>query len=111
MFIFHEPITLQELKDKHNDFFEDMVKIVVDLEKGKIAVNADLHFDLEQMLLEQGSNQGDLWGANIRFKEEPFIEYTSLINIRPSQNNFGMEVQDDKIRANILNLIDKLIIR
>lgn len=111
MFILPKPIPLQELKEKHNDFYHDMLKIVVDLKQGKIAVNADLHYDLEQLLLEQGSKQEDLWGANLYFENEPFIEYTSLINIRPSQDNFGMEVQDEKIRDQMKALIESLILR
>lgn len=89
-----------------------MVKIVVDIEQKIIALDAELHADLEQKLLEKESKQEDLWGANIYFDkpQNEFIEFTSLINIRPAQNNKSMEVLDLKIKEKMTQLINKLII-
>ena len=82
-------------------FFEDMVKYVVDVDRRVAAVGGELHADAEQLLLESGSRQADLWGANYypgRGRDD-CIEYTSLINIRPVQGNRSMEIEDDQIRA------------
>ena len=81
--------------------FEDMVKYVVDVERGVLAAGGEMHADAEQALLESGARQADLWGANDypgRGRDE-CIEYTSLINIRPGAGNRGMELQDPKLRA------------
>jgi hypothetical protein len=94
-------------------FFEDMVKYVVDVRRGVAAVGGDLHADAEAVLLEEGSLQEDLWGANYYpgRGEDECIEYTSLINIRPSQGNRGMEVEDpgvrDRIRALTFDLLGR----
>jgi hypothetical protein len=100
------PIEPEELRVLVERFFEDMVKYVVDVERGVIAVGGELHADAEAILLEQGSRQSDLWGANYLpgRGEGGCIEYTSLINIRPAQDNRSMEVQDRRLRDRIREL-------
>lgn len=92
-------------------FFEDMVKYVVDVERRLAAVGGELHADAEALLLEAGSAQKDLWGANYYpgQGEDGCIEYTSLINIRPGQGNRGMEVQDPELCRRIRELTFELI--
>ena len=92
-------------------YFKDMVKLVVDIRRRVVAVGGELHADAEQLLLEQGSAQADLWGANYYPGRGPegCIEYTALINIRPSQNNRGMEVQDSETRRTIREITYSLI--
>lgn len=86
--------------------FSDMVKYVVDVEQERIAVGGNMHADSEHVLLDLGSRQADLWGANYypgRGAAE-CIEYTSLINIRPADGNPGMEIQDEAIRTRVHDL-------
>jgi hypothetical protein len=92
-------------------YFEDMVKYVVDIERRVAAVGGELHADAEKLLLEEGSHQTDLWGANYYPGKGPedCIEYTSLINIRPSQGNRSMLVEDDQIRERVRELTFALI--
>ena len=92
-------------------YFKDMVKLVVDVRTGVVAVGGELHADAEQMLLEQGSAQADLWGANYypgRGRED-CIEFTSLINIRPARGNRGMQVEAPPIRERIRALTFTLV--
>ena len=93
-------------------FFEDMMKCVVDVDKELIAVNAELHSDLEQMLLEEGSMQTALYGINILY--DPFeIEYDSMIN--PPRNRdagyprAGRTVADPQARTRIEEVVRKWI--
>ena len=99
---------LAELVHRH---FEDMVKYVVDVERGVAAVGGELHADEEVVLLEDGSRQEDLWGANYYpgRGSEDCIEYTSLINIRPSAGNRSMVVEDEVLRKRIRDLTHALI--
>lgn len=92
-------------------FFEDMVKYVVDVERKVAAVGGDLHADAEAILLEDGSRQEDLWGANYYpgRDEEECIEYTSLINIRPGQGNRSMVVEDPEVRQQVRQLTFDLL--
>src|SRR5437667_1320056 len=104
-------IDRMELARLVNLYFEDMVKYVADVTRGVIAVGGELHADAEQLLLEAGSRQTDLWGANYypgRGREE-CIEFTALINIRPAQGNRSMEVQDPALRERIRNLTFALV--
>jgi len=92
-------------------YFEDMVKYVVDVERGIVAVGGEMHADAEQVLLEAGSRQTDLWGANYypgRGKDA-CIEYTALINIRPAAGNRGMELQASDLRRRVQELTFTLI--
>lgn len=92
-------------------FFEDMVKYVVDLDRRVAAVGGELHADGEALLLEEGSDQRELWGANYYpgRGEDDCIEYTALINIRPGQGNRSMVVEDPELRERIRTLTFELI--
>lgn len=105
-------ISLLELKEMSKNFFGNMVKAVVDIEKNLIAVDAELHSDLESLMLENGSKQKDLWGINFYPDEvADFLEFDSMINIRPSQNNFSRGVESEETQKIIKNLIEKRVIR
>ena len=103
-----EPAELKRLVER---FFSDMVKLVVDIRRRVIAVGGELHADAELLLLEQGSRQVDLWGANYYpgLGQDDCIEFTALINIRPSQENFGMEIMEDEIRQKVREIVFELV--
>lgn len=82
-----------------------MIKYVVDIDKRLIALGGEMHADAEQILIDSDSLQENLWGANIYpWKNPPEIEYTSLINIRPTIGNRSMEIQDEKIREKVKSI-------
>ena len=91
--------------------FDDLVKAVVDVERGVMAVGGDLHSDEEQVLLDDRSNQRDLWGVNLYLgrQTDDWIEFDSMVNLRPSQGNRSRGVDDpalrDKIRSVVLSLV------
>jgi hypothetical protein len=91
--------------------FGDLVKAVVDVRRERMAVDAELHSDQEAYLLENGSEQRDLWGINLYpdFADEAFVEFDSMINLRPSQGNRGRGVDDPKIREKILEIVYSLV--
>jgi hypothetical protein len=74
-------------------------------------VGGELHADAEQLLLEDGSRQEDLWGANYYpdLGAAECVEFTSLINIRPAQGNRSMEIEDDEVRDRVRELTHRLI--
>lgn len=92
-------------------FYGDMVKYVVDLQRGMAAVGGELHADAEQLLLEAGSSQTDLWGANYYpgRGRDGCIEFTALINIRPAHGNRSMELMDPALRDRLRELTFALI--
>ena len=87
---------------------DSMVKAVVDVGRRLVAIDAAMHSDLEQMLLEDGSKQEDLWGINFHSDDE-FVEFDSLINIRPRQNKH-MYVDDANTRKLILEVVKEWIL-
>lgn len=112
MIIVEKNITLKEIGEISQKMFGNLVKAVVDIEKGIMAVDAELHSDEEALLLEKGSRQENLWGINIYpefFGKDDFIEFDSMINLRPSQNNRSRGVGDSGIRKKILEITNKLI--
>jgi len=103
-----EIITIAELHDMAAAMYGTLVKAVVDLERGILVVDAELHVDQEQFLLEQGSDQKDLWGINLypqQFGSEGFLEFDSMINIRPRQQNMSRGVENEQIRKRITDLV------
>ncbi|MBD3390795.1 MAG: hypothetical protein GF418_02060 [Chitinivibrionales bacterium] len=111
MTILTKQISLSVLKGEHCRAFSTLTKAVVDIDKGVMAVDAELHADQEEMLLQDGSRQESLWGINLypdRSRED-FIEYTSLINIRPRENNMSMEVESEDIRQKVRDVVFSLV--
>ena len=92
--------------------FGDLVKAVVDIEKGVMVVDAELHADEERLLLENGSKQEYLWGINIHPElegDDGWIEFDSMINIRPSSGNRSRRVEDQKIQEKIRAIVNELV--
>ncbi|MBN1482046.1 hypothetical protein EH223_07300 [candidate division KSB1 bacterium] len=90
-----------------------MIKFVVDVAQEIVALGGDMHADAEALLLENGSKQSDLWGGNLYPWNAPEnrIDYISFINIRPMENNTGMDVQDESCRARISDILQTLVLR
>ncbi|TSC76033.1 MAG: hypothetical protein G01um101431_1051 [Parcubacteria group bacterium Gr01-1014_31] len=111
MRIIQSPVTLAELRQIAAHGFGNMVKAVVDVEKKIMAIDAELHADEEAYLLEQGSLQADLWGINLYpdEQEENFIEFDSMINLRPSQDNRSRSVQDPALQKKIVAIVTQLV--
>jgi len=106
------PISREFLRILGKERFGDMVKVVVDLERQKMAIGAGLHSDEERMLLEDGSQQENLWGANVYPDRtgEDFIEIDSMINMRPNQGNRSRDITDPALRAAVIDSINSQII-
>ncbi|MBI3333254.1 MAG: hypothetical protein HYZ93_04105 [Candidatus Omnitrophica bacterium] len=113
MKIVTETLTLHEVSRMAADTFGDFVKAVVDVDRGLIAVDAELHSDLEAALLEGGSKQRSLWGINLypERQGDEFIEFDSMINMRPSQGNKSRGVADGETRRQIIEIIAEKIKR
>jgi len=113
MQIITQKISLNELKELSKKMFGDLVKAVVDIEKNIMAVDGELHADEFSLLVSNGSNQEKLWGINIYPDKtgSDFIEFDSMINIRPSLGNKSRGVDDVKTQENILQVVNKLIIK
>jgi hypothetical protein len=108
MFICDYIVSREELKEIARSGFGDMVKGVVDTRRQLLALDAELHADLEALLLEKGSTQNALWGINLYPDEtDDFVEFDSLINIRPMQGNRSRGVDDPTIRNEIMEVVSK----
>ncbi len=106
-----EPISERRLADMAAERFGDMVKAVVDTNRRLLAIGGGMHSDEEAVLLEQGSAQTDLWGINI-YPEKPrseWVEFDSLINIRPRLGNRSRGVEDHGIQQLIREIVGSLI--
>jgi hypothetical protein len=103
-------ITKNELRELAKQQFGDFVKVVVDVERGIMAIGGELHADEEAMLLDEGSMQRNLWGINVYpdLPSEQWIEYDSMINVRPSQGNRSRNVEDAAVRKKIASVVMRL---
>lgn len=112
MEIIKQSITLSKLKELAKEDYVFMIKAVVDVEREIMAVGGELHSDEETMLLDNGSVQQNLWGININLEKDrdEWIEFDSLINVRPRNNNRSRGVENPEIRKRIIKIIEKLIL-
>ena len=108
----NEKVSRAELKSLAGRMFGGMVKAVVDIKKGIMFIDAEMHADEEAALRESGSKQEDLWGINFHpaETEEKFVEFDSMINIRPRQGNRSRGIDDEATRIKILAVVKKLML-
>ncbi len=109
--IVRDNVTRAELASIAEGQFGDMVKAVVDVGRRVMAIGGELHSDEEAALLEDGSRQQDLWGINLYHAAhgEEWIEFDSVINIRPSQGNPSRGIEDGGLRAAIREIVTALV--
>ena len=111
MQIVTNPISISHLQKIADPVYGNLVKGVVDVDKKILVVDAALHADLEHFLLEQGSSQSSLWGINLHpqlYGTTDFIEYDSMINLRPNQNNYSRSIDNPSTRQLIQQIIGPL---
>jgi len=111
MKIIDKEITIQELRKMAQESFGNMVKAVVDIKREIMAVDAELHADEEAYLLEHGSDQRDLWGINLypEVSGDDFVEFDSMINLRPAQGNRTRGIDDAKTQEKIRLIVSTLV--
>jgi len=107
------PISLADLREMSAARFGDLVKAVVDLERRIMVVDAEMHSDEEAELLADGSRQQDLWGINLYpdLPEADWLEFDSMINLRPSLGNRSRSVDDLATRERISEIVRNLVQR
>lgn len=113
MKILEQPLPLEELRQMSARVFGDFVKAVVDIDRHLVALDANLHSDLEAALLEKGSRQTSLWGINLypEATGEGLIEFDSMINMRPVQGNRSRGVESEAVRKKITAVVEQWIQR
>jgi hypothetical protein len=105
--LLQEKATVSDIKDMLEQY-EDMIKIVVDIRRFMLSGGGEMHSDCESVLLEDGSEQDDLWGANW-YPNEQRIEFESLINIRPRLGNRSILINDENIRKQVQTITFKFL--
>lgn len=107
------PITLAELKEMAERGFGLFVKAVVDVERGVMVIDAEMHADEEACLLAEGSLPEHVWGINLYpdLPAEEWIEFDSMINLKPRQGNRTRGVEGPEIRTRIKAVVDTLVVR
>jgi hypothetical protein len=108
--VVRDTVSRDELTEIAKQQFGDMVKAVVDVEQGIMAIGGELHSDEEAMLLDQGSAQRHLWGINL-YPDKPLDEwiiFDSMINVRPSGGNRSRYVESSEIREAITRIVNRL---
>lgn len=113
MRIIEKPISKSDLAGESTNFIDtNTIKGAVDIKRGVMAVDAPMHYECEQLLLEDGSIQTDVWGINLYLDEEnldDMVEFDSMINIRPTQGNRSRGVENQETQAKIKAVVAKWI--
>lgn len=111
MQVIKDTISIEELQTLADKNFGRLVKAVVDVEQKFMTIDSEMHADQEEFLLEQGSKQGDLWGINIHpyATGNDWIEFDSMINVRPSWGNRSRTVEDPATQSKIIKIVTGLV--
>lgn len=111
MKILDQKITKAELTEMAKKMFGNMVKAVADIERGKMAIDGELHSDLAELLVEDGSRGQNIWGFNIYPELGPseWIEFDSMVNVKPLSNNRTRNVENPEIRQRIMAIVNNFI--
>lgn len=111
MKILNKKITRTELVEMSRRMFGNMVKAVADVERGKMAIDGELHSDLAELLIEDGSKGQNVWGFNIYPELNPseWIEFDSMVNVKPLLNNRTRNVDNPEIRKRILEIVHNFV--
>jgi len=112
MNIIKNKISIKKLNELAKETFGELVKAVVDVENEVMAIGGELHSDEEAFLLQQGSKQQNLWGINLypgKYPNEGWIEFDSIINLRPTLGNKTRSVDNPEIRKKIIKVVNKLV--
>lgn len=107
-----EAISIGELSAMAEKMYGTMVKADVDIAKNIFIVDMGMHADGEAYLMENGSKQNDIWGINLHpadYGTDEFIEFDSMINIRPSQGNASKDVLDAEAKQQIIALVQEVV--
>ena len=104
-------LSINELKKMSSRIFGGLVKAVIDIKKEVMVVDASMHADEEKCLLDTGSKQDDIWGINLYpdAKGKDFIEFDSIINVRPRLNNFSRMIEDKTIRTKMISIVNQFV--
>ena len=114
MKLIDKTITIAELKEMSQNMFGGLVKAVVDIEKKLMVVDAGMHADEETFLLEGGSLQKDVWGIHLYpdlFPDNDWIEFDSMINIRPTDGNKSRGIDNSEIRERIIKIVNSQVLQ
>jgi hypothetical protein len=112
MEVVRESVTLDHLAELAETGFGNLLKAVVDVGRGIMAIGGEMHADEEAALLGLGSSQTDLWGVNLypsQYGQSDWIEFDSMINIRPRQGNRSRGVEDPAAQEKIVAIVGRLV--
>lgn len=105
-------ISIAELQEMAKNMYGSLVKADVDVRQKIVIVDMEMHADGEAELLAAGSQQADLWGLNLypaKFGTPDFIEFDSMINLKPHQQNLSRGVEDPHIQEQIRQIITGVV--
>ncbi|OGH10627.1 MAG: hypothetical protein A2857_01735 [Candidatus Levybacteria bacterium RIFCSPHIGHO2_01_FULL_36_15] len=108
LLIIKSKATPEEIQKMSEDF-DGYIKLVIDMERNILAGGGERHFDGEQLLLKEGSQQENLWGGGIDWETKE-IDYNSIINLRPGQNNPSRDILSQKIRQKFDKIVKDLLL-
>ncbi len=113
MEIIKDKISIQKLKETAEKMFGNLVKAMVDVEKEIMAVDAPMHADLLELLIDkENSEPKNLWGINIYPAKtgDDFIEFDSIMNFKPGLGNRTRGVEDENVRKKIIEVVKKYVL-
>ncbi len=105
-------VTLDELRTIADENGKNYVKAVVDVERGAVVVGMKFHDQAIPLLEEGGSKRPNLWGVRLHpeaFGDANFVEFDSMINIKPELDNPSTDVESPELRQRIIETVEAVV--
>ena len=112
MVFIDKPVNLNSIWNDRETTYTELHKFAIDVENEWVVIDGEMQADCETVLLEQGSQQQNIWGGNVypENRDADFLEFTSFINIRPSQDNPSINLLNTELRDKVTRMINKLLL-
>ncbi len=108
LILINKKATPDQIKNASEDL-NGYIKIDVDIELEILTAGGEWHYEGEQLLLKQGSKQENIWGGGIDWESKE-IDYNSMINMRPNQDNPSRDILSPKIRKKFSEIIKNILL-
>lgn len=107
-------ISIEELIKEFNHYYPDMVKFCIDRKRRVVAVDRDMHIEMEHELYDDGSDYSDIFGGNLMIDTNPVsIRWEAHPNIERNRQlgiGAGRSITDQKVVDELTGILEEWIL-
>ena len=112
--IIKQKIDHEKMLSEHNHFAEDIIKFCIDRKRRVVAIDREMHIDMEHELYDDGSDYSDIFGGNLVIEDGEVvdIEWEAHPNIERNRQlhiGAGRELTDEYLIQELTDILNEWI--